>query len=152
MLNGWYQVLLNLSIPGHVSPLMVRWHSAQNRWGHWPDWKTVVEDSLELQREQERREVKVSVMTEMELVKSYWSRLTAWFLAACSCLETNISFSSCSLTCCCSPALKAASMTAFSLSRRALATSFLRLSSSFSLVVETKERLGTWFLEALTIS
>ena len=35
----------------------------------------MVEDSLELQREQERREVKVSVMTERELVKSYLSRL-----------------------------------------------------------------------------
>ena len=31
----------------------------------------MVVDSLELQREQERREVKVSVMTEREFVKSY---------------------------------------------------------------------------------
>ena len=54
---------------------MVWWHSEQNRWEQWADWKTVVVDSLELQREQESREVKVSLITEREFVKSYWSRL-----------------------------------------------------------------------------
>lgn len=68
-------LLLNLSVPGHDSPLMVWWQSEQNRWEQWADWKTVVVDSLELQREQESREVKVSLITEREFVKSYWSRL-----------------------------------------------------------------------------
>ena len=31
--------------------------------------------NLELQREQESREVKVSLITEREFVQSYWSRL-----------------------------------------------------------------------------
>ena len=46
-----------------------------SQWEQWADWKTAVVDSLELQREQESREVKVSLITEREFVKSYWSRL-----------------------------------------------------------------------------
>ena len=61
---------------------MVSWQSEQNRWEQWSDWKTVVVDSLELQREQERREVKVSLMTEREFVKSYWSRLDMFSLVS----------------------------------------------------------------------
>ena len=81
-------ILLNLSVPGHDSPLMVWRHSEQNRWEQWADWKTVVEDSLELQREQDSRELKVSVITEREFVKSYWSRLDIF-----SVIITSVEFS-----------------------------------------------------------
>ena len=50
----------------------------------------MVVDSLELQREQERREVKVSVMTEMEFVKSYWSRLDMFSLVSVTVIITSI--------------------------------------------------------------
>ena len=48
----------------------------------------MVVDSLELQREQERREVKVSVMTEREFVKSYWSRLDMFSLVSVTVIIT----------------------------------------------------------------
>ena len=85
-------LLLNLSVPGHDSPLMVWWQSEQNRWEQWADWKTVVVDSLEPQREQESREVKVSLITEREFVKSYWSRLDMFSLVSGTVVIPSVEF------------------------------------------------------------
>ena len=85
-------LLLNLSVPGQEAPLMEWWHSEQNRWEQWADWNTVVVDSLELQREQESSELKVSVITEREFVKSYWSRLDMFFLVSGTVIITSVEF------------------------------------------------------------
>ena len=84
--------MLNLSVPGQEAPLMEWWHSEQKRWEQWADWNTVVVDSLELQREQESSELKVSVITEREFVKSYWSRLDMFSLVSGTVIITSIEF------------------------------------------------------------
>ena len=47
----------------------------QRLWSHCPDCQTEEEDSLVWQMEQERREVRVELITDTEFVKSYLSRL-----------------------------------------------------------------------------
>ena len=71
---------------------MVWWQLEQKRWEQWADWNTVVVDSLELQREQESRELKVSVITEREFVKSYWSRLDMFSLVSGTVIIPSVEF------------------------------------------------------------